>query len=57
MIPSTRPLKPQHPQGDSDKGKANEPAKVQPGADSANPGDSRKSIKDYLREADIQRDA
>lgn len=57
MIPSTRPLKPQHPQGDSDKGKANEPEKVQPGADSSKPGDSRQSIKDYLREADIQRDA
>ena len=60
MIPSTKTFKPfQSPRtGESDKGTAAEP-KNGPQVESRRDGSSepQKSVKDYLREAEVQRDA
>ena len=57
MIPSTKPVKPSS-NSQSEKGTATDPKKGQMGEGSyEGTRDYQKSVKDYLQEADVQRDA
>ena len=60
MIPSkpAKPVQQQTPGSDADKGSATNPKKGQSGEGSyEGTRDYQKSVKDYLDEADVQRDA
>ncbi|CAN5671962.1 hypothetical protein BH11PSE7_BH11PSE7_30310 [soil metagenome] len=57
MIPSTKPATPLNP-SESGKGTATDPKEGQMGEGSyEGTRDYQKSVKDYLQEADVQRDA